>query len=505
MFNSFQPLHPHRPQSSASTYLSPSYTSSLNRTSSVREGRATTEERSSAAVALSPSLYRHSSFNDRSSYRRRASSSSRYSAYTSAYSVAPDYVSASRRTSLFNGYSGFATYSSISQGLDEITYGGRLSRRGSVTNIAAAANDYSLPTLLATYEATRAAVVASTSSSSSSAAAGADSRQTSRQLSRQQSHKAAAEEPAAAAAATAAPLPPKSKLKRRVSFTDKEPVIIARRDEEAADADEDEGRPAAMMPEPRKPRRKKEKDAAAAAAGVRQKHKKKREKSAEPIPAREQKTEVEVARERRRSQPVGDELFEQVSTRLKEFEIQQKRRQESCGPDRAEATAVVAEAPPVKVAYAVRYPDPAFEDLSSACSSKGMSSSECSPPQKPRQNRNSGIFASSSPSASGMAASAAAVADPFCPGATSVQYREKAGATAAAASAAAASRSGSKRNSLDGKTVQGLAQDLAAECAKAYALMESSLSKLSSEFGGGPFGMASKSKVRVRVRRGFGG
>merc|ERR1719312_2351685 len=31
---------------------------------------------------------------------------------------------------------------------------------------------------------------------------------------------------------------------------------------------------------------------------------------------------------------------------------------------------------------------------------------------------------------------------------------------------------GSKRNSLDSKTVQGLAQDLAAECAKAYALME---------------------------------
>lgn len=413
----------------------------------------------------------------------------RYSAYSSAYSAAPDYVSASRRTSLFNGYSGFAMYSSISQGLDEITYGGRLSRRnsvtdnrtrGSVTNIAAA-NDYSLPTLLATYEATRTAVASSSSAGADAAQnSGRDSasRQTSRQMSRQQSHKAEASESAPAAA----PLPPKSKLKRRVSFTDKEPVIIARRDEEGDDEDEGD------LPEPRKPRRKKERDPAVA---VRQKHKKKREKSAEPMAAREQRAEVEVARERRRSQPVGDELFEQVSTRLKEFEFQQKRSTESCGPERAEATAV-AEASPVKVAYAVRYPDPAFEDLSSACSSKGMTSSEASPPQKPRQNRNSGIFASSSSSSPGTAA-AAATADQFCPGATSVQYREKAGATS--------SRSGSKRNSLDGKTVQGLAQDLAAECAKAYALMESSLSKLSSEFGGGPFGMASKSKVRVA---GFG-
>ena len=38
-------------------------------------------------------------------------------------------------------------------------------------------------------------------------------------------------------------------------------------------------------------------------------------------------------------------------------------------------------------------------------------------------------------------------------------------------------------------------QDLAAECAKAYALMENSLSKLSSELGVTPFGLAPKSKV----------
>ena len=43
--------------------------------------------------------------------------------------------------------------------------------------------------------------------------------------------------------------------------------------------------------------------------------------------------------------------------------------------------------------------------------------------------------------------------------------------------------------------MQTLAQDLAAECAKAYALMESSLSKLSSDLGVTPFGLAPKSKV----------
>ena len=71
------------------------------------------------------------------------------------------------------------------------------------------------------------------------------------------------------------------------------------------------------------------------------------------------------------------------------------------------------------------------------------------------------------------------------------------------------SKSSSKRNSLDSKTVQVLAQDLAAECAKAYALMESSLSKLSTEFSGGnggvgPFGLTPKTKVSPKNQRSTG-
>ena len=57
------------------------------------------------------------------------------------------------------------------------------------------------------------------------------------------------------------------------------------------------------------------------------------------------------------------------------------------------------------------------------------------------------------------------------------------------------SRNCSKRNSLDNKSVATLAKDLAAECAKAYELMESSLSKLTNDFSIGPFGLTPKTKV----------
>ena len=43
--------------------------------------------------------------------------------------------------------------------------------------------------------------------------------------------------------------------------------------------------------------------------------------------------------------------------------------------------------------------------------------------------------------------------------------------------------------------MQSLAKDLAAECAKAYELMESSLSKLTNDFSIGPFGLTPKNKV----------
>merc|ERR1712179_7418 len=62
------------------------------------------------------------------------------------------------------------------------------------------------------------------------------------------------------------------------------------------------------------------------------------------------------------------------------------------------------------------------------------------------------------------------------------------------------SKACSKRNSLDNKSVQTLAKDLAAECAKAYELMESSLSKLTNDFSVGPFGLTPKNKKKSYAR-----
>ena len=76
-----------------------------------------------------------------------------------------------------------------------------------------------------------------------------------------------------------------------------------------------------------------------------------------------------------------------------------------------------------------------------------------------------------------------------------VILREKATVEGQQDKQAGDNKQGSKRNSLDSKTVQGLAQDLAAECAKAYALMENSLTKFSTDFG--PFGMTPRGRVSL--------
>ena len=114
---------------------------SLNRTNSVREARATTEDRNIGGSRLS----RQSSFSERSYSRWRDTSGTvnmglsmvpkaDYSSYSGRLGrPGYDYAAATRRSGLFDGYTGFAIYSSISQGLDEITYGGRRSRRNSIT------------------------------------------------------------------------------------------------------------------------------------------------------------------------------------------------------------------------------------------------------------------------------------------------------------------------------------------------------------------------------------
>ncbi|XP_071750027.1 uncharacterized protein [Lepeophtheirus salmonis] len=142
--------HPSKfPSRRASSYLSPS--SSIN-----REGRACTEDRQ--LRPLGGSLSRQGSFTTSSRQRRgesltRQSSFSRnYLSQRSSYDYTSPSASSIRRASIFDGYSGFAIYSSISQGLDEITYGGRRSRRNSITESSytrTSDNSFALPTLLA--------------------------------------------------------------------------------------------------------------------------------------------------------------------------------------------------------------------------------------------------------------------------------------------------------------------------------------------------------------------
>ena len=92
----------------------------------------------------------------------------------------------------------------------------------------------------------------------------------------------------------------KPKLVRRVSFTEKDPVIIPGAKEGTSGTEQAE--------EPRKPRRVKK----SGSGDKEKKRRSKREKSTEPLslaPA--------AAADRRKSQPLGDELFEQVREQLK--------------------------------------------------------------------------------------------------------------------------------------------------------------------------------------------
>ena len=454
-----------------------SYTrcSSLSRTSSVRESRATTEERSTSRAST---LARNASFTERSlnygGHLRRSESLSRAASFRGTYGkYTGDYVSASRRSTIFDGYSGFAMYSSISQGLDEITYGnGRrsrrnsvnesnysLSRRGSMTNLNAA-NSFTLPTLLATYEATK---VSCESPSPRNRRRQEETQATPKQEAPKQ------ETPKQETPKHETPVKNeevkkvKPKLQRKVSFTEKKPEVI-------------EANNNTVVEEPKKPQRKKEKTVV-----LRRKPKKQQANSS---------NNEQSKATRRMSQPAPPtDLFEQVSVKLQQLE-----RERNVVSDSEED-----------------YDGRAFSESSS--SSKGVSSSECSPPQKPKVNRNSGIFASFDKprsnrnsgifSAFGGGGGSNGNATPDKPLSAAVRLRENVNGD---------SKSSSKRSSLDGKTVQGLAQDLAAECAKAYALMESSLSKLAMDFGvgaqassasgedgaegnSGPFGLGPRNKV----------
>jgi len=239
----------------------------------------------------------------------------------------------------------------------------------------------------------------------------------------------------------------KVKVRRKVSFTEKEPIIIDGGGGEEAST--------------------------AAAEDARRRRKKERGEAGKKRRGRDRSQEYAIKEERRRSQPLGEELFLQVSTKLRAIE---REREEAEQQVLQETLPAVASAPKRQMAAAMGGLEVwgAFGG-DSPTSSQGATSSECSPPQKPRGNRMASLDAN--PAASCFAFGAGTSPSSAASTSGGVRLRER-------KPSSSDSRSSSKRSSLDGKTVAGLAQDLAAECAKAFALMESSLSKLSNDFGG---------------------
>jgi hypothetical protein len=159
---SARPLSRELPSTTSSTLEQVRQTArgALSRSNSVIERNSGYTGRSSRASSVS----RTSSFADRS-YGTRTSLARQCS-----FSIA-DYSSAARRSSVFDGYAGYSIYSSISEGLDQITYGGRTSRRNSITEMSYSFSrrgsvsgaggggglpDYPLPALMAALDATKA-------------------------------------------------------------------------------------------------------------------------------------------------------------------------------------------------------------------------------------------------------------------------------------------------------------------------------------------------------------
>jgi len=134
--------------------LQHSSTMPVGNTNSVNAGN----EESNGRSRISGRLSRSNSVVEQSySYRRssRASSVSRTSSFAdrnygtrsnlarqSSFTL-QDYSNATRRSSIYEGISGYSIYTSIGEGLDQITYGNRTSRRNSISDNTVSAN-YSL-------------------------------------------------------------------------------------------------------------------------------------------------------------------------------------------------------------------------------------------------------------------------------------------------------------------------------------------------------------------------
>ena len=399
-----------------------------------------------------------------------------------------DYSNAARRSSIFDGVAGYSIYSSISDGLDQLSHGGhgRMSRRSSVTETQHTAN-YSLSrqgsfstrssvpvsALMASLEANR----ASKDENTLVANAHINNQATAylqNGLSRQSSRNETVDSPFGATNGT----PSSSEvqrsdskvMRRRSSLKHSESnyklgknVSFHHRDQVMGDSArmDENGVPVEGEKKDKKKRTKEEKE-----ARKKEKEEKKMRKEAKRA-AREQSVT--------RGSQSGEALLEQVSRKLSSYQASSGGGGGGGELECSNTASVSATNYQQSVCPAVPATQPANNN---DCKLQQLTDK---PPDTNRDRPRKGP----------------APAPPVEPATVDdlVKLEDSVSFLREGQRDRSESKNCSKRNSLDNKSVACLAKDLAAECAKAYELMESSLSKLTNDFSIGPFGLTPKTKV----------
>uniref|UniRef100_A0A0K2VBH5 TRAFtype zinc finger domain containing 1 [Dasypus novemcinctus] n=1 Tax=Lepeophtheirus salmonis TaxID=72036 RepID=A0A0K2VBH5_LEPSM len=540
--------HPSKfPSRRASSYLSPS--SSIN-----REGRACTEDRQ--LRPLGGSLSRQGSFTTSSRQRRgesltRQSSFSRnYLSQRSSYDYTSPSASSIRRASIFDGYSGFAIYSSISQGLDEITYGGRRSRRNSITESSytrTSDNSFALPTLLAMQTASGATPTTPVSPNPRSNSSASNNNSNNSDPFRFPSSSSSSTEYRSSIVRRDSENSSHHKnsptVKRNVSFTGEKPVVINDTPPHSQ-VTENVGNEEKRIAMERSIEREKKKEPSPhlnlfdeindklklleveqqqkeqeQCLQIRHSLKKdfvldptptsslfpmkydneKEESKAPPVPPRRDslQKEVHLSPVVSYSHRIDEEIYSYPPSPMKKPDVHplylsSSESSQNSKPLNSSSITLNLVGPSSKNEIPLT-PNSTTISTTISHSNKAQTSLSQSPPTPPTKE-----LTLPPPSLDPQTSVAQTLKDVT----NEIELRQKNGGskTGSRAGSKSGSKAGSKRNSLDSKTVQGLAQDLAAECAKAYALMESSLSKLSTDFSVAPFGISPKKKSLRKTR-----
>jgi hypothetical protein len=500
-----------------------------------RESRRLSRSNSVIERSYSRSNIRASSVSRTSSFADRSYGTRTSLGRQSSFSIA-DYSSAVRRSSVFDGSAGYSIYSSISEGLDQITHGGRNSRRNSVTestnyslsrhgSFSTRNNNMTLPSLMASLEATKASrsderdstdhrrekptatAVANAHINGQAKASQNGHHSYMNGYSRQQSQTDSTKSVDSPFGATNGHHGPNDiqrseskvlrrrssikhsesgyKLERKVSFHQHDQIII---DGKGVAVDEN----GIALPNQPTGEKKKKKRTEEEKQARKEKKERKEAKRQERAMSKDRKCKVDETKIKQH--PVGGELFEQVSAKL--HDIERERNSSDSMP-----TTPLAPVPSSSL-----FPD--FNSSSQQASNKSNTASVANPAAEPSHNKpantvlghvdvggpDNKLTLKSEPVCRAKSNKGPAPQPPVVDNLVnledhSVVLREH-------HANESEDRTCSKRNSLDNKSVQTLAKDLAAECAKAYELMESSLSKLTNDFSIGPFGLTPKTKKK---------